>query len=323
MIAFVAAIVLLKGILSRPPHVPLGALAAMVVPAGLFASLLVVPAHPTTYLSSPVGYTTTAVAAGAALYASSCSECHGRDGHGDGPAAGSLTRRPPDLFEQLPDRREGDLFWSIAHGIPGTPMPGFAPRLTEIEIWNLIQFLDAQSVARNANAMTDRVKPLRPVPAPDFTYELVGRPQETLLASGGNRVTLLVLYTLPQSLPRLADIATMLRYYANAGARVIAVPMDGVPAADAVETVAGPESIAATAGPDVAAAYALFAQPGTGPLETPPAHVEYLIDRQGQLRVRWIGVPDSSSDRTKETLAQIGALFREPPRPPPQWGHRH
>ncbi len=322
-VAFIAVIFLAKGILGRPPRVRLGSLAAIVIPAGLFAWLLVVPAHPTTYASSPVGYTTKAIAAGAGLYASNCSDCHGADGRGDGPAAGSPATRPKDLPEQIRDRSEGDLFWSIAHGIPGTAMPGFAPRLTEVEIWNLIQFLDAQSAARNASAMSERVKPLLPIPAPDFAYERLGGSQETLLGPRDDRVTLLVLYTLPESLPRLVDIATNLATYAKAGARVIAVQVDGAPAADAASSVPGGESVLATAGADVAVAYALFARQPEGPGERVPAHAEYLIDRQGQLRVRWIGVPASPGDRGAESLAQIGVLFREPPRPLPQWGHRH
>lgn len=202
-------------------------------------------------------------------------------------------------------------------------MPAYGPRLAETDIWNLIQFLDAQSAARNATAMTERVKPLLPIPAPDFSYERVGGPQETLVASRGDRVTLLVLFTLPQSMPRLADLATNFRAYANAGARVIAVPIGGEPAAAALSGVAGAESILATVGPDVAAAYTLFAQPVDMGGEGAAAHIEYLIDRQGQIRVRWMGVPDDASDRNAKALAQIGVLFREPPRPVPQWGHRH
>ena len=72
-------------------------------------------------------------------------------------------------------------------------MPGFAPRLADLEIWNLIQFLDAQSAARNANAMSERVKPLLPIPAPDFAYERPGGSQETLSGPRDDRVTLLVL----------------------------------------------------------------------------------------------------------------------------------
>ena len=322
-VAFIAGVFLMKGILGRPPRVSLGTLAAILIPAGLFASLLVVPAHPTTYASSPVGYTTKALAAGALVYASNCSSCHGEDGRGTRSAAGSPPASAGDLSEQIRERSEGDLFWSIAHGIPGTAMPGFAPRLTDIEIWNVIQFLDAQSASRNAVAMSERLKPLLPIPAPDFAYERIGRSQESLSGARDDRVTLLVLYTLPESAPRLVDIATNLANYGKAGARIIAAPVDGAPAADALDSVPGGESLLATAGPDVAVAYALFAPQLRRTGEPVPAHAEYLIDRQGQLRARWIGVPSSASDRKAESISQIDVLVREPPRPLPQWGHRH
>jgi len=320
MIALAGVIFLLAGILRRPPRVRVAALAAIVVPGVLLASLLAVPAHPTTYATSPVGYTTRVISAGAALYALNCSSCHGRDGRGDGSDALSPSARPRDLAEQIRQRKGGDLFWSIAHGIPGAPMPEFGSRLSEIEIWTLIEFLDAQSAARNASGMTERVKPLLPIPAPDFTYELAGGPQQTLLGLRDDRVILLVLYTLPESRTRLADIAANVRAYAKAGARVIAVPLDGATAKDDLRSVAGDAAILADAAPDVGRG---FAQPPGEADATPPTHLEYLIDRQQQLRVRWIGAPASASERRAATLREIDVLFREPPRPVPQWGHRH
>ena len=125
-------------------------------------------------------------------------------------------------------------------------------------------------------------------------------------------MTLLALYTLPESLPRLVDIATNLKTYAKAGARVIAVPVGGEPAADALSSVPGGESVLATAGADVAAAYALFGTPRPGtPGDGVPAHAEYLIDRQGQLRVRWIGIPD---ERQRSERGIAGADRRALPR---------
>ena len=323
MIAAAGAIFFLAGILRRPPRVRFGAVASIVVPVALLGWFLVVPADRTTYASSPVGYTTKAVASGAALYASSCSECHGRDGRGSASAAVTTGARPMDLGEQIQLRKGGDLFWSIAHGVSGTRMPEFGSRLSEVEIWSLIEFLDAQSAARNAAAMTERVKPLLPVPAPDFTYELAGAPQRTLVDSRDERVILLVLYTFPESLPRLADISANLRAYGTAGARVIAVAPDGASATEASRAVAGGDAILASATADVGEAYRLFAQPPDESDDTIPAHVEYLIDRQGQLRVRWIGIPANTDERRAATLREIGVLFREPPRPVPQWGHRH
>jgi putative copper export protein/mono/diheme cytochrome c family protein len=322
-VACIAAAIVVRAALGRPPRLPIAALAGVVVPAGLFAWLLAVPAYPTTYSTSPVRYTADAIASGAALYASHCIACHGRDGQGDGAAASSLPIRPASLTERVPDRREGDLFWWIARGIPGTPMPGFASRLSDMDIWDLIQFLDAQAEAQNAMAMTDRVKPLLPVVAPDFTFEIIGRPQESLERQRGNRVTLLVFYTLPESLPRLRQLAMKERALRAAGARVIAVPTSASGSAVDAEIAGGGESIFAIASPKVANAYAMFAVQADGSNEGAQTHLEFLVDRHGYLRVRWIGIPDAASDRTADMLSQIDLLVHEPPRAPVQWGHRH
>ncbi len=51
------------------------------------------------------------------------------------------------------------------------------------------------------------------------------------------------------------------------------------------------------------------------------AHVELLIDRQGYLRARWIGVPDAAPNQTTDVLGQIEALNREPDEPATMAGH--
>jgi len=322
-VACISAAITVRGALGRPPRLRFAALAGIAIPAGIFAWLLGVPAYPTTYSVSPVRYTADAIVSGAAQYASQCIACHGRDGQGDGPATSSLPIKPASLTERVPNRREGDLFWWIAHGVPKTPMPGFASKLSDLEIWNLIQFLDAQAMARNATAMTDRVKPLRPVFAPDFTFEFIGRPQESLEQQRGSRVTLLVFYTLPESLPRLRQLAMQERALRAAGARVIAVPISASSSAVNAGIAGDGESIFAIASPKVANAYALFARQADGWNEGARKHLEFLVDRHGYLRVRWIGVPDTAFERTTDTLSQIDLLMREPPRAPVQWGHRH
>ena len=280
-VACIAAAIVVRGALSRPPRIPIAALAGIAIPAGMFAWLLAVPAYPTTYAVSPVRYVADAIASGAAQYASQCIACHGRDGQGDGPAASSLPIKPASLTERVPNRREGALFWWIAHGVPKTPMPGFASKLSDLEIWSLIQFLDAQAMARNATAMTDRVKPLRPVFAPDFTFEFIGRPQETLEQQRGSRVTLLVFYTLPESLPRLRQLAMRERALRAAGARVIAVPISASSSAVDAGIAGEGESIFAIASPKVAHAYAMFARQADGSNEGARKHLEFLLARHG------------------------------------------
>jgi putative copper resistance protein D len=227
----------------------------------------------------------------------------------------------------VPQRREGELFWSIAHGIPATTMPGFAAHLSEVEIWSLVQFLDAQVAAVNALALADGLKPLLPVPAPDFTYEFTGRQQESLRQQREDHVALLVFYTLPSSLPRLRELAMLENAYTAAGAVVIAMPMPASSAATNLARPNGGESILAFTSPWVAATYRMFAQQSSGQTGEPagrvPAHVEYLIDRFGYIRVRWLGAPESPAGQSDALQRQIDILAHEPPRRQILWGHRH
>ena len=317
-VALISTAVTVGGLFGRPPRLHSAALVGIAIAAGIFAWLLGVPAYPTTYSVSPVRYTADAIASGSALYAAHCSACHG-----DGATAALLPVKPASLTERVPSQREGDLFWLIAHGVSNTPMPGFASHLSDADIWNLIQFLDAQAMARNATAMTDRVKPLRPVFAPDFTFEFSARPQESLQRQRANRITLLVFYTLPQSLPRLLELANEQSAILTAGARVIALPISASSSAGDALIAANGESIFAIASPTVAHAYAMFTRQADGSNTAAYAHVEFLVDRYGYLRVRWLGIADAATDRMAATLGQIKLLVDEPPRAPVQWGHRH
>lgn len=322
-VACIAAIALLAGALGRPPRIRITALAAIFVALAIYASLLVVPAHPTTYLVSPVPYAADAIAAGSALYTENCSSCHGFDGRGNGESVVMPTNTQLNLNDITPARRAGDLFWSIAHGIPAAPMPGFGEQPREADIWSLVQFLDAQAAAQNALTLSDRLKPVKPVPAPEFTFEFPGSPQESLQQQRGKRIPLLVFYTLPSSMPRLLELAALESAYSRAGAVIIAIPMNASPAAASQDLPAGGESILAFTSPAVAASYTMFAKRAEDAPVAPVQHVEYLVDRFGSIRARGIGVPDARSKWSVRMLQQIAVLVHEPPRPPIQWGHRH
>jgi putative copper export protein/mono/diheme cytochrome c family protein/peroxiredoxin len=322
-VALVAAGMALRGFRTRRSGLWISGLAGICVAASSSAWLLAVPAHPTSYLTSPVRYTTTSIVSGSARYARDCSACHGSDGRGDGRAAPSLALKPANLIEHASHHRAGDLFWVIAHGIPGTPMPAFAPQLTASEIWELIQFLRARSEAADARTLTHHVEPWRSIVAPDFTFEIDAQPQESLREQRGRFVTQLVFYTLPDSLPRLRELATEKRAFAEARVRVIAVPLVISSTSADAETVNDGKSILAITRPDVAMAYAMFARQSADASDAGPEHIEYLIDRQGYLRARWIGVPVAATDRTAEILHQTKQLHDERPRAQPPEGHAH
>ena len=279
-----------------------------------WAWLLRVPAYPTTYAMPPVPYSPAAIVRGARLYTQNCAACHGRYGRGDGPAATTVAIVPTDLAAHASGHRPGDLFWWITHGIAGTPMPSFAPRLSSADVWDLVQFLRAQSDAASATRLTNHVQPWEvAVTAPDFAFELAGQGQKSLRQAKGYPVTLLVLYTLPQSLSYLRALGQTSALEAI-GLHVVAIP---VTENSATTEVGGDDgSILAMASKDVAPTYAMFARQETNTDNTPPTEVDYLIDRQGYIRARWIGVPDAPAARIAEAFDQAEILFREPRRAP-------
>lgn len=95
-------------------------------------------------LTSPLADAPAIVEQGKALYLGkgTCANCHGPEGAGDGPVAAQLNPSPRNF--QHPGfwrhRTEGEIFWVIKHGSPGTSMIGFAGQLTDEEIWALIQY---------------------------------------------------------------------------------------------------------------------------------------------------------------------------------------
>jgi len=310
----------LPGALTRQTIAGLAGLAASV---GLLAWLLTVPAHPTTYAASPAPYTTDNIVRGGELYAANCRSCHGVEGRGGGAVDRSLPGKPKDLALQSARHRDGDVFWWIAHGIPESPMPRFAPDIRDADIWRLIQFLHAQADARYLPSLVDGMQALPFIAAPDFTFEIGGQSQETLRQLRSNAVPMLVFYTLPQSLPRLRALARDASSLAKAGARIIAVPVHPSSGATASVDAASAAGIIATTGASVAAAYMMFARERDGAADDVPRHVEFLIDRQGDLRFRWSGDALAQTEGTSETRNRIDLLNREPPRQESAPGHAH
>jgi mono/diheme cytochrome c family protein/uncharacterized membrane protein len=312
IVACVGAAAVFAGFVRRRARLWLPGLVGVLAPVVLLAALLAVPAHPTTYAISPVGFTTVTIDRGATLYASNCAACHGSLGRGDGAAGRALPIRPADLTEHASRHAAGDLFWWIAHGIPGTPMPAFAPSLGESEIWIVIEFLRALSDARELPVLAPGEQALPPIAAPDFTFELPGRAQESLRQLRGSGAVLLVLYTLPQSLPRLSELARAEAAYASGRARIVALPLrEEAPRADDAGPVANAEAFAARASASVATVYAMFARAEA----SPPDHIEFLIDREGDLRFRWSGVGATLGKAGGEVLDRVEALNHEAPRP--------
>lgn len=99
-------------------------------------------------IESPVEHTGATVAAGRTTYAERCAACHGVRGRGDGPAAAGLHPPPADLLLHVSQHSEGELYFFIARGIPGTAMPAWRSVLSEQERWQLVHYLHALGEGR-------------------------------------------------------------------------------------------------------------------------------------------------------------------------------
>ena len=95
-------------------------------------------------LSSPLPDSAEVVEKGKALYngKGTCFNCHGKDGSGNGMAAVGLDPSPRNFQHHgfWRHRTEGEIFWVIKQGSPGTAMIGFGDQLTDEEIWSIIQY---------------------------------------------------------------------------------------------------------------------------------------------------------------------------------------
>jgi putative copper resistance protein D len=264
-----------------------------------------VPAYATSYTHMPVPYDAATIAAGASLYAANCTACHGRTGHGDGPASAALNPKPADLTApHLGYHTHGELFWWIGHGYPGSAMPGFSARLDSDRIWSLVAYLMALSQGHQARVLQSVPVPRDPwLPAIDLPLnaattlaDLRGAPVVLLFLNAGGAV----------GSEWLSPVARVLQ---AAHARLIAILQPGI---------APPAGIDSVIDSDGTIWYAwsndrrTLASPGLTDRDPPPAMMGVLIDRFGFVRARWRSdepedVPDAAALSTA-----IAALQAEP-----------
>jgi putative copper export protein/mono/diheme cytochrome c family protein/peroxiredoxin len=331
-LVLVGVLALIAGCLVKRWRPLLLAGAGVLLVAGAQEALppLAVDAYPTTYLRPAVSYNAASVAHGLSLYRIHCAVCHGPAGRGDGPDAAGLPKRPADLTApHTNDHTAGDMFWWITHGL-GIGMPGFAGALPPDDRWDLINFIRALSAGEAARSLTDLADPERPrLTAPDFTFA-TGPAQASLRDYRGRQPVLLVFFTLPSSRGRLAQISQAYNDLRSLNAAVIAVPIGSDEKILSRIGVSPPIlfPVVTDGAADIVSTYALFrrtrAPEGALPNPPVPTHLEFLIDRSGYLRARWIpgGQTPGWSD-IKVLLAEIHALNQETAVASPPAEHVH
>jgi mono/diheme cytochrome c family protein len=102
-------------------------------------------------MRNPFAGDAAAIAAGQAIFETSCATCHGPAGEGDGPAAKTLDPKPASLADvaMMQDLSDGYLYWRISEGGQMEPfnsaMPAWKEGLSEQEIWQTISFVRSLS----------------------------------------------------------------------------------------------------------------------------------------------------------------------------------
>lgn len=91
--------------------------------------------------NNPVEASHKSLQRGKELYLKKCALCHGKEARGDGPAAKGLKQKPSDLLAMSGMHEDGDVAWKIAEGRGA--MPGFKEKLSEEQIWDLVNFIQS------------------------------------------------------------------------------------------------------------------------------------------------------------------------------------
>jgi copper transport protein len=94
-------------------------------------------------VKNPVPASPASVASGGKQYGRSCAACHGPVGKGDGAGGAKLDPKPADLTdaEWKHGSTDGEIFQVIHDGAKGTGMKGYASRMTERELWDLVNYI--------------------------------------------------------------------------------------------------------------------------------------------------------------------------------------
>lgn len=283
---------------------------------------LTIEAYPETYRKPPVPFDVISIAYGAQNYAEHCVECHGHQGKGDGIKARTLSTVLPDMLTEphTVEHTPGDFYHWITYGMKETDMPGYIDKLTEEDRWDLVNYVFALSRGYQARILSPEIIPNRAnVQPPVFSYSAHDGSSGALQDFRDNKPVLLVIFSWPYSQARIAQLKSVYTTLAAQNVKVLIIPSHELEPEVFAEIIRDmPYPIVTDTAREIAESYALsrrtLSHPDLLGRGSMPDHMEYLIDRSGYLRARWIPTAEEAGWENIDLLIkQIEQLNNEKP----------
>lgn len=301
---------------------------------GLGATLypLSVQSYPETYRKTPVPFDAISIANGVDLFTANCIPCHGPQAKGNGVLAKALPKQPVDLLTEphTAMHTAGDFFHWLTYGRFNGVMPAFGEKLSEEERWDLLNFLHANNRGYQSRIITPRILPEQPFLAtPNFSYTAHDSSSGTLKDFRGKRGLLLIFFSWPESRDRLDRLRSAATEIMKSNTAILAVPMTELSPGDLAAAVRDmPFPVVTQGAREASSSYALFRRtlsiPDLFGEGARPKHMEFLFDRFGYLRARWIPQSDGAGwTDIAFLIQQITQLNKEQEILPPPGDHVH
>lgn len=303
-----------------------GSIVLMIAGFGVALPPLTVAAFPDTYRKSSVAYHVISIDNGMRLFKRHCSACHGEGGTGDGMAAAALPKHPTDLTAtHAANHTAGDIFWWLSKGIASGNMPGFSNSMSEEERWDVVNYLRALSNGYQSRVIRPAAESGKPwLVAPDFSYLTQYGVSGAIKEFRGKKPVMLVLFSWPESKARLDWLDENRGAILDSGSEFIAVPMSALTEKD-WPTIRMPVDVQGAE--QVARTYLLLRRtldhPDNGDRASLPSHIEFLIDRFGYVRARWLpneGSEWADANAIATLIRRLGAEDEIAP-PPDEYIH--
>ncbi len=299
---------------------------------GAISYSLSVQAYPETYRKTPVPFDSISIANGVDLFAANCVPCHGPQAKGNGVLAKTLPKQPVDLLTEphTAMHTAGDFFHWLTYGRFNGIMPPFGEKFSEEERWDVLNFLHANARGYQSRIITPRILPEQPFMAtPNFSYAAHDGSSGTLKDYRGKQALLLVFFSWPDSRVRLDQLRTVSTAILKTGTAMLGVPMTDLSMEELASAMQEmPFPIVTQGAREISRSYVLFRRtlsiPDLFGEGNHPKHMEFLFDRFGYLRARWIPESDASGWTEIGLLTQqITQLNQENEILPPPGDHVH